>query len=149
VTRPATVVVLLALGLWLAAGACGSPTEPNTQRIVGRIDPSLSSRPVLWAPQEVRAGVAFLVTVTTVGSGCTAAEGGGVEIRGDLARIVPYDREPKPGHTFACAMTVTALPRDLRLKLSVPGTTHLRVVGMKPSNDAALDSLDVTITVRP
>ena len=148
-TRHVTVVALFALALGLASGACGSPTEPNTQRVIGRIDPSLSSRPVVWAPQEVRAGVAFLVTVTTVGFGCTSAEGGDVEVRGDLARIVPYDREPKPGHTFVCAPDVTVLPRDLRLKLSLPGTTHLRVVGIKPSNEAALDSVDVTLTVRP
>ena len=148
-TRHAPVIVQLALGLGLAAGACGSPTDPNTERIIGRIDPSLSSRPVLWAPQDVRAGVAFLVTVTTVGSGCTAAEGAGVEVRGDLVRIVPYDREPKPGHTFVCSMEVKVLPRDLRLTLSRPGTTHLRVVGIKPSNDAALDSLDIPVTVRP
>ena len=38
-TRHAAVFVPLALGLGLAAGACGSPTEPNTERVIGRIDP--------------------------------------------------------------------------------------------------------------
>ncbi len=148
-TRHAAVFVPLALGLGLAAGACGRPTEPNTERVVGRIDPSLSSRPVVAAPQEVRAGIAFTITVTTVGFGCTAAEGGAVEIRGGLARVIPYDREPKAGHDFFCAPNVTVLPRDLQIKLPLAGTAHLRVVGLKAASDVALDSVDVTITVLP
>ncbi|MEP6686839.1 MAG: hypothetical protein ABJC36_00735 [Gemmatimonadales bacterium] len=97
-THPAAVFVPLALSLGLAADACGNPTDPNTERVVGRIDPSLSVRPVVATPQEVRAGVSFTITVTTIGFACASAEGGAVEIRGDLARIVPFDRVPGPGH---------------------------------------------------
>jgi hypothetical protein len=146
--RPAAVFVLLALSLGLAAGACGSPTEPNTERVVGRIDPSLSSRPVVSAPAEARAGVAFTVTVTTVGSGCTTAEGGAVEIRGDLARIVPYDPVPGAGHDTLCAESLAVLPRDLSVTLPRAGPARLRVVGQSASTpESVLDSVDIAISV--
>jgi hypothetical protein len=150
-TRPAAVFVLLAPSLGLLAGACGSPTEPNTERVVGRIDPSLSSRPVVSAPAEVRARTAFTVTVTTVGFGCTTAEGGSVEVHDDLARIVPYDRIPGAGHgTFCPEGTVTILPRDLRVTMPRTGTARLRVVGFRASSPGSiLDSIDIAISVLP
>jgi hypothetical protein len=149
-TRPAAVFVLLALTLGLAAGACGSPTEPNTERVIGRIDPSLSSRPVVAAPAEVRAGAEFTVTVTTVGFGCTTAEGGAVVVRGDLARIVPYDRVPSAGHDAFCPEIVTILPRDLRITMPRAGTARLRVVGFRASSPGSiLDSIDIAINVLP
>ena len=150
-TRPTAVLVLPALSLGLMAGACGSPTEPNTERVVGRIDPSLSSRPVVSAPAEARAGTAFTVTVTTVGFGCTTAEGGAVEVSGDLARIVPYDRVPGVGHDALCGeRIVTILPRDLRVTLQQPGTARLRVVGLSASTpESVLDSVDIAISVVP
>jgi hypothetical protein len=149
--RPAAVFVLLAVSLGLAIGGCGSPTEPNTERVVGRIDPSLSSRPVVSAPAEAQAGVAFTVTVTTVGFGCTTAEGGAVEIRGALARIVPYDRVPGAGHgTFCAEGTITILPRDLRVTMRQAGTARLRVVGYRASTpESVLDSVDIAISVLP
>jgi hypothetical protein len=151
VTRPAAVFVLSAMSLGLVAGACGSPTEPNTERVVGRIDPSLSSRPVVSAPAETRAGVAFTVTVTTVGFGCTTAEGGVVEVRGDIARIVPYDRVPAAGHDTLCGeRIVTILPRDLRVTLPRAGTARLRVVGLSAATpESVLDSVDIAINVLP
>jgi hypothetical protein len=146
-TRPAAVLVILAL----AGGACGSPTEPNTERVIGRIDPSLSSRPVVWAPSEVRAGAEFTVTVTTVGFGCTTAEGGAVEVREDLARIVPYDRIPEAGHGTFCPEGVLAiLPRDLRVTMPRAGAASLRVVGYRASSPGSiLDSIDIAINVLP
>jgi hypothetical protein len=150
-TRPAAVFVFLALILGLAAGACGSPTEPNTERVIGRIDPSLSSRPVVAAPAEVRAGAKFTVTVTTVGLGCTTAEGGAVEVREDLARIVPYDRIPEAGHgTFCPEGVLTILPRDLSVTMPRAGAARLRVVGFRASSPGSiLDSLDIAINVLP
>ena len=150
-THPAAVVALLAVSLGLTVGACSNPTDPNTERVVGRIDPSLSSRPVVSAPQEVRAGVAFTVTVTTVAFGCATAEGGLVEIRRNLARVTPYDRVPEAGHGALCGEAViTLLPRDLRVTLSHTGTASLRVVGLSASTpDEVLDSVDVAINVVP
>jgi hypothetical protein len=149
-TRPAAVFAFLALILGLAAGACGSPTEPNTERVIGRIDPSLSSRPVVAAPAEVRVGAAFTVTVTTVGFGCTTAEGGRVDVRDDIARIVPYDRIPSEGHDAFCPEVVTILPRDLRVTMPRAGAARLRVVGFRASSPGSiLDSLDIAINVLP
>jgi hypothetical protein len=150
-TRPAAVFVFLAPILGLAAGACGSPTEPNTVRVIGRIDPSLSSRPVVAAPSEVRAGAEFTVTVTTVGFGCATAEGGAVEVRENLARIVPYDRIPQAGHgTFCPEGVLTILPRDLNVTMPQAGAARLRVVGFRASSPGSiLDSLEIAINVLP
>jgi hypothetical protein len=150
-TRPATVFAFLAPILGLTVGACGSPTEPNTERVIGRIDPSLSSRPVVAAPAEVRAGAEFTVSVTTVAFGCATAEGGAVEVREDLARIVPYDRIPEPGHgTFCPEGVLTILPRDLNVTMPRAGSARLRVVGFRASSPGSiLDSLDIAINVLP
>ena len=91
-TRPAAVFVFLAP--ILGSRRMRQPDEPNTERVIGRIDPSLSSRPVVSAPAEVRAGAEFTVTVTTVGFGCTSAEGGSVVVHDDLAGSCPTTAFP-------------------------------------------------------
>lgn len=148
---PSAVFALLAISLGLAAFACGSPTEPNTDRVVGRIDPSLSVRPVLAAPSQVRAGVPFAVTVTTVGFGCTIAEGGAVQVSQGLARLVPYDRVPGAGHDALCVeRVITLLPRDLQVTLPYAGAARLRVVGFSASTpEEVMDSVEVEVTVTP
>jgi hypothetical protein len=116
-THPAAVFILLAVSV--------------AQRVVGRIDPSL--------------------TVTTVGFGCATAEGGLVEVQRDLARVVPYDRVPEAGHDTLCGeRIVTLLPRDLRVTLPQAGAANLRVVGLSASTpEEVLDSVDVAISVLP
>ena len=95
----------LAIGASAAlALACGSPTAPNMHVVIGTIDPSLSGAPVIDAPAQARFGVAFVVTVRTVGSSsCVVANGGQVTVSGALARITPYDQVPITGHGGFCS----------------------------------------------
>jgi hypothetical protein len=131
--------------------ACGSPTDPNTQRVVGTIDRALSSARVIDAPGEVHSGVPFAVTVRTVGSStCVSPAGGGVEVSGALARITPYDLVPEPGHDVVCTRDYAVHPRDLSVTLKQPGPARLRVVGLSASSaDPVLDSVEVQLTVTP
>jgi hypothetical protein len=129
--------------------ACGSPVEPNTHRVVGIIDPR-HSPPVIDAPAQVRSGVAFTVTVRTLGtSGCVTPDGGRVDVTGALARITPYDQVPDPGHGALCSPDYTSLPRTLSVTLGQPGSATVRVVGLSASSsaDAVLDSVEVPVTV--
>jgi hypothetical protein len=142
----------LALGASVALElACNTPTEPNTQRVIGTIDPGLSAAPVIDAPAQVRSGVAFTVTVRTVGSSsCTTPDGGQVIVTGPLARITPYDQVPDPGHDLFCTHDYTPHPRDLSVKLQHAGQARLRVVGFSASSaQPVLDSVEVQVTVVP
>ena len=142
------------LALGVGAGlalACGSPTEPNTQRVVGTIDPSFSGAPVVDVPEQVHSGVPFTVTVRTVGSSsCVSPAGGRVEVVGTLARITPYDLVPNPGHDVLCTRDYAVHPRDLSVTLKQRGAARLRVVGFSASSaDPVLDSVEVQLTVTP
>jgi hypothetical protein len=142
----------LALGASVGLGlACGSPTEPNTQRVVGTIDPGFSGAAVIDAPAEVRSGQAFSVTVRTVGSSsCTIPDGGLVVVTGALARITPYDQVPDAGHDLFCTRDYTTHPRTLSVTLKQAGPARLRVVGFSASTaDPVLDSVEVQVTVAP
>jgi ATP dependent DNA ligase C terminal region len=73
------------------------------QRVIGQIDPSHTTVPVIAAPREVEAQAPFSVVVNTFGSyGCSTPDGQDVSEDGDLVRIVPYDIVPRPGHTEVC-----------------------------------------------
>jgi hypothetical protein len=142
----------LALGASVGLGlACNSPTDPNTQRVIGTIDPGLSAAPVIDAPAQVRSNVAFTVTVRTVGSSsCTTPDGGQVIVTGPLVRITPYDQVPDPGHDLFCTRDYAPHPRNLSIKLQQAGPARLRVVGFSASSaQQVLDSVEVQVTVVP
>ncbi|HUR94092.1 MAG TPA: hypothetical protein VMY76_05885 [Gemmatimonadales bacterium] len=149
-TRPAIAFAALATGVGLVM-SCGSPTEPTTRLVFGTIDKSRSSAPVLVAAGQPRVGRAFSVTVNTVGSSsCTTAVGGEVMVTDDLARIVPYDRVPAPGHDTLCTDDFVIHPRDFLLVFHAIGPARVRVVGFTAASAASrLDSLEVQLTVEP
>jgi len=143
----ARLAVSASAGLVLA---CGSPTEPNTHRVVGTIDPRHSNAAVIDVPTQVQSGVAFKVTVRTIGSSsCVTPDGGRIDVTGSLARITPYDQVPDPGHGTLCTPGSILLPRTLSVALGRPGPAKLRVVGLSASSgaDAILDSVEVEVTV--
>ena len=131
--------------------ACGGAGARQGERVVARIHPGLSVRPLLTTPREVTAGETFTITVTTVGSDCAQADGGTVVVRDSLVRVVPYDRVRHIEGDSACAgRTPRLLSRPLQVTLTRPGPAHIRVVGMSATAAAAaLDSLDVEIAVLP
>ena len=131
--------------------ACGGAGAGQGARVVARIHPGLSVRPLLATPREVTAGETFTITVTTVGSDCAEADGGTVVVRDSLVRVVPYDRVRRLEGDSACpGRSPRLLSRPLQVTLTRPGPARIRVVGMSATAaEAVLDSLDAEIVVLP
>jgi hypothetical protein len=144
--RPAARWALLT-----ALAACHDATDSEKQRVIGLIEPSRTTLPVVVAPAEVAAGEEFLVTVNTVGSsGCTTPDGGDVSVTDDLIRLVPYDIVPMPGHSDVCREDYAPQRHYFPVTMAHPGAARIRVVGRRPStNDSALDSVETPLTVTP
>jgi hypothetical protein len=137
--------------LLLVLGSCHNATDPEIQRMIGRIDRSNTEKAVIVLPAEVQAGVPFAVLIHTVGpSTCTRADGESVTVEGDLARIIPYDVVPIPGHSNVCPSDYAFHEHRLSLTLSGSGQRTVRVVGLRASATAnVLDSVETTVMVQP
>jgi hypothetical protein len=131
--------------------ACHDASDPDKRRIVGFIEPSRTTPPVIVAPAEVAANQRFTITVHTVGSSaCTTPDGGSVVVHEGLVRVVPYDIVPLPGHTDVCLDDQAAHPHLFSLRFPRSGTARLRVVGQRPSGlDEVLDSVETAVIIRP
>jgi hypothetical protein len=131
--------------------ACHDAGDPAKQRVIGLIEPSRTTLPVILTPTEVRAGERFVVTVNTVGSSdCTTADGGDAKIAPDLIRLVPYDIVPLPGHVDVCREDYAPRHHYFPLTLSHARASRIRVVGRRPSTDpTALDSVEAPLLVTP
>ena len=91
--------------------ACSSGTEPDGwQRVIGHVNPLLSSiQAVAFAPQA-QVNAPFEVTVTTLGSSsCTREDGATVSQSGNLAIITPFDRVAPDG--TGCTRDLRGFPR--------------------------------------
>jgi len=144
VSRP-----VLAAGLGLALGSCNDATDPEIQRVIGRIDAHHTAVPTIVAPDEARANVPFTVIVRTVGtSDCTKPDGEDLEVLGDLARIVPYDVVPIPGHSTVCRNDYAFQEHRLSVTLPRTGAARVRVVGLSAATrESVLDSAEVIIRI--
>jgi len=131
--------------------ACHDASDPEKQRVIGLIEPSRTTLPVIVAPAEVAVDERFIITVHTVGSSdCTTPDGGDVEVRTDLIRVIPYDIVPIPGHTDVCREDYAPHRHQFPLTPSRAGATRIRVVGRRPStNESALDSVETALLVVP
>jgi hypothetical protein len=88
--------------------ACHDANDPEKQRVIGLMEPSRATLPVIVAPVEVAVHERFIITVHTVGSSdCTTPDGGDVEVRTDLIRLIPYGIVPIPGHSDVCRRTTS------------------------------------------
>ena len=110
---------------------CSSILGPDTDewvREVGQLAPELSSIQMLRLPVEAEAGMAFDITVTTVGSSsCTRADGAEVVVSGLVADVTPWDRVAPQG--TACTADLAGFPRDVTLRFDVAGTATIRLHG--------------------
>jgi hypothetical protein len=149
--RRSFAACFMLVGCYPLVAACGGAAGGQGDRVVARIHPGLSVRPLLATPREVTAGETFTITVTTIGSGCAEAAGGTVEVRDSLVRVVPYDRVHRAKGDSACpGLAPRLLSRPLRVTLTQPGSARIRVVGVSATAAApALDSMDAEIAVLP
>ncbi|MGH7459264.1 MAG: hypothetical protein ACREKN_09340 [Longimicrobiaceae bacterium] len=144
---PARAPLLAALALLPVLSVCqaASPTET---REIGVIEYHGSSEEVILAPDTVRAGVPFEVTVRTYGVGCDRADAADTELIGGTAAIFPYDLTLSSPN-LTCPGEIRRLARSVLIRFASPGVAVLRVRGRKvPSeNDGSFTTIERTIRV--
>lgn len=121
-----TCFALLAL-----AAACSSSLLTEWRRVPGVISiyDDRETSQALAIPDTVTVGASFTARVTTFGSGtCTRADGATVQVAGSLAEISPFDRDVVGG-PGVCTDDLRSFPRDVQLRLMVPGEALVRVRG--------------------
>lgn len=109
---------------------CSDPVAPDDdwERQPGLLMPELSSIQMLQMPAHARAGVAFEITVTTLGSSlCTRADGATVSVTGLVADVTPWDRIAPEG--TACTDDLHPFPRAARVRFDTPGSALIRLHG--------------------
>jgi hypothetical protein len=136
---------VIAGGLLLLA-ACSTGTGPDGwQRVVGRMEPELSSIQAVLMPAEAMVNVPFEVTLSTVGSSsCTRAAGALSSVAGRTAVITPYDLVAPP--TTPCTRDLRAFPRTVSVKLTSTGEGLIRIRAR--GAEGRPTTFDVTIPVR-
>lgn len=107
---------------------------------------------VLDAPDEVQAGTAFEVTVTTLAlNGCYERDREEIEQQDTVIEITPYDRDPSAGSGDSCPDVVGALDSTVELQFNTPGEAIIRlngrrVLGQDPSDsESAVIEHEVTV----
>ena len=125
-----------------------SGTEPDAngwRRVVGVVQPQLSSIQAVKLPADVVAGQPFAVTITTLGSSsCTRADGANSNVVGSMAVIMPYDRVAPEG--TGCTRDLRGFPRDVILTISRAGQATIRIIAR--NSDSSTMTYDATIMVR-
>ena len=126
--------------------ACSPFTDPpGWSRVIGTVNPALSSIQMVSVPPEATVSVPITVTVMTLGSSsCTRADGTDVSVNGLLATITPYDRVAPPG--TACTRDLRGFPHQVQLRFATAGQARINVVGRDGSGGTV--SYEVMIPVR-
>lgn len=110
-------------------------TPPPTLRVLGTIDYFReSTREAVDAPDEVRAGEAFTVTVHTHRAGCDSAgdpvADTEVAFEGMVATIRVYDQRTETAGVL-CDSYGARFPHTATIEFTTPGEGVLRVEGMR------------------
>ena len=131
---------------WLVLAGCSSSTAPGGwQRVVGRMEPELSSIQAVIVPAEAVADAPFEIVVHTVGSSsCTRAAGALSSVAGNTALITPYDLVA-PENT-PCTRDLRAFPHSVTVVLKSAGEGLIRVQA-RGSGGRPI-TLDLSIPVR-
>ena len=134
----------------LVFGVVAACAGPDRAREIGLLNGQPERSAAIDVPAEVSVGDAFVATVMTFGSGnCTGPAGEEVTTSGSVMRLVPFDEVPTDGETV-CLADLAGFSHAQQLRVDVAGPAILRVVGYFGQGDErALDSVDVSIDVRP
>lgn len=146
-----TKVAAIVLSLCTAAVVgCGSTSTETTMRQLGwiRFEPNNA----VSAPDTVRVGQPFDVTVTTWGSGsraCNDPDGTSVEYVGSVARVSVFVRVPRGDVT--CTDDLRSYPQRAVVRLTAPGNAVIRLIGAKSSHSrpVVVDSVERVVVVVP
>ena len=113
----------------LLVSSCALVTNPDGwRRVIGNVNPALSSMQMVNLPTEAAVNVPFTVTVTTLGSSsCTRADGADVVTNGLTATITPYDRVAPPN--TPCTRDLRGFPHPVQLRFATAGSARINVIG--------------------
>ena len=120
------LILYSALTLFLA-GCHRFHRLPKEYHVIGAIDSSGVSGPVIQAPSTVHVGESFEVIVTTRGSSCVRAEGADVEVKGLVALITPRDIV---NYAHGCLEYDAPYSRSVKVRFDRVGPGVLRVYGL-------------------
>lgn len=140
--HPGLPAALLAAAL---AGCVNAPLEPDEERRVGVVLLYRTERPLV-APDTVRAGTDFTVTVSTLGGGCERQGETEAEVRGAVATVTPYDYTDVAAQV--CTEELKLFPHTAVLRFATPGEALLRVRGRRIGPDTPHKGVPVTLEKR-
>ena len=144
----AAAVLILFVTLLSACGASEAPAtgatsipeaspsaqagpNPQERRVAGIVDYYDSgTQGVITAPERVRAGEEFQVTITTFGGGCERAGEAEVSMAGNTADVEVYDYTVA-GPAVTCTAELKRMPRTVTLSFPTPGEGLIRVTGIR------------------
>lgn len=145
---------LLTLSFWMIpvaiVSACSLLADPQGRRVVGIVggSPPDGSSQVITAPDTIQAGIPFTATITTFAPyNCWRAAGADIDLRGNLAVVIPYDFDPR-SDDFHCPDMEGVVPRPVEIRFAEPGEATLRVRGREAQNSNILINVEKRIFVR-
>ena len=135
---------LLASGLVLCLIGCHTFfRSPREHRVIGIIEVTDVSGPVIQAPSTAHAGEWFEVTVTTRGSSCVRADGADVDIRGLIALITPRDIV---NYAHGCLEYDAPYPRRVKVRFDKPGRGVIRVRALNNDDHPVITERPILVT---
>ena len=124
----------------ILVGSCGI-IGPDGNLEIGQLIDWLDP---LVVPDTVLVGRPFLVTVTTMGSGCTRVDKTEIEFQDNVATITPYDYEDFSGGD--CPLVQLALHREVELRFPTVGDGQVILRG-RDSSDRIVTVTRVTVVI--
>jgi hypothetical protein len=112
----------------------GKRRSEKEQRVLGNI--SGDRKEVVDAPETVRAGEDFKVTINTFGSGCEREGDTGVIVSESSATIMVYDFTSATHPGVICTMIAKRMPHVVTLRFTKPGEATIRIWGRRFEKDA-------------
>lgn len=138
----------LMLTLVITGGAVANAQE-NPQRVLGQIDfNDQDMQKVIEAPERVRVGQDFQVTITTFGGGCEEAGDTGVITAEKRATIFVYDFTTATRPGVICTTELKRLPHVVTLRFTEPGEGLIEVWGRHRGKYTAPGGAPAVLQVR-
>lgn len=104
---------------------------PGAQRVLGVFPGEDGLTHTVIAPDQVRVGQEFPVTITTVGGGCDEAGDNGVIQGSSAASIYVYDYTTANLPNVVCPAILKTFRHEVVLSFSEPGAAVIRVWGRR------------------
>jgi hypothetical protein len=123
---------LTGLGVFVLSISLFAQQPGSVQRVLGIFTtPADGIGDTIIAPDKVRAGEEFQVTVTTVGGGCDEAGDNGVVAGEGTASVYVYDFTSANRPNTVCPAIIKTFRHEVPLVFDQPGQAVIRVWGRR------------------